>query len=176
MELWKNVRGYKNLYLVSNRGRAKSTNPRWKNHKILKQVKNQQGYYRVGLWKDGKQKSYSVHLLVLEAFHGPRPYGREACHNDGTRTNNRSSNLRWDTHKNNKADMKKHGTYIQGTRSPGAKLNEKQVIEIFKNPNEEGSAVLSKRYGVSTETIRSIWKGKYWGWLTQSIKNNLEGE
>jgi hypothetical protein len=47
--------------------------------------------------------------LVLEAFVGPCPDGLEACHWDDDPTNNRLSNLRWDTSIANKRDMARNG-------------------------------------------------------------------
>lgn len=69
-----------------------------------------------GRFSDGRefvvltgQKNRQVHRLVLEAFVGPCPPGMEACHNDGDHTNNRLSNLRWDTRSSNMLDLTRHG-------------------------------------------------------------------
>jgi len=62
------------------------------------------GYCRVELYDKGKLTRYKLHRLVLLTFVGPCPEGMEACHNDGLKTNNRLSNLRWDTHRNNIQD------------------------------------------------------------------------
>lgn len=51
-----------------------------------------------------------VHRAVALAFLGPAPTGMEVCHNDGDPSNNRPSNLRWDTRRNNMLDMHEHGT------------------------------------------------------------------
>ena len=50
-----------------------------------------------------------VHLLVLEAFIGPRPSGMVACHRDENCTNNVLANLRWDTPDANWDDLKRNG-------------------------------------------------------------------
>jgi hypothetical protein len=42
-----------------------------------------------------------VHVLVAEAFLGPRPEGQEVNHKDFERTNNRLANLEWVTKKEN---------------------------------------------------------------------------
>lgn len=54
-----------------------------------------------------------VHLLVLEAFVGPRPHGLIGCHNDGDKNNNRPENLRWDTYSSNSYDTVRHGNHHQ---------------------------------------------------------------
>ena len=49
-----------------------------------------------------KQKTYKVHRLVCEAFHGPQPDGKPICmHLDENSANNRPDNLAWGTQKEN---------------------------------------------------------------------------
>lgn len=49
-----------------------------------------------------------LHDLVLAAFHGPKPKGLQACHNDGDKLNNHFSNLRYDTCQANIDDRERH--------------------------------------------------------------------
>jgi hypothetical protein len=56
----------------------------------------------------GEKKSLSVHVAVLLAFAGPCPPGMIGCHDDGDPSNNHARNLRWDSHKANKADALRH--------------------------------------------------------------------
>lgn len=47
-------------------------------------------------------KTFKVHRLVAEAFHGPAPFaGAVVMHADENAANNRASNLRWGTQKEN---------------------------------------------------------------------------
>lgn len=118
-ELWLPIRGYEGLYEVSSLGRVRSLDREiehptagivHRKGKVLAQNPlNKDGYLGVGLNKGGTKKKRSVHTLVLEAFVGPRPEGQQACHNDGNNTNNRVENLRWDTPRENVADIKRHG-------------------------------------------------------------------
>lgn len=68
-------------------------------------------------WKDGRHYvnlpggTRRVHLLVLEAFVGPRPMGMEGCHRDDDQSNNALSNLRWDTPRENKLDVVRNGNH-----------------------------------------------------------------
>jgi hypothetical protein len=55
-----------------------------------------------------EKKSLSVHVAVLLAFAGPCPPGMIGCHDDGDHSNNHARNIRWDSHKANKADALRH--------------------------------------------------------------------
>jgi hypothetical protein len=68
-----------------------------------------QGYPRVSLRRDGQTYARPVHVLIAEAFHGPRPNGMQVCHNDGDPSNPSAANLRYDTPSGNMRDMVKHG-------------------------------------------------------------------
>lgn len=59
-ELWRDVKDYEGLYMVSNTGRIKSLNYR-KTEKegILKPRKNEAGYFTISLCKDGERKTLS---------------------------------------------------------------------------------------------------------------------
>jgi hypothetical protein len=74
--------------------------------RMLRLRKNTGGHLIIG---SGKQGTFSVHTLVLEAFIGPRPEGQEACHYNDIKTDNRLANLRWDTRKANAADRRRNG-------------------------------------------------------------------
>ena len=65
MEIWKDVKDYKGLYQISNKGRIKSFK-RGK-EKILKPY-NDKNYLRVSLSKNKKSKDIYIHRLVAEAF------------------------------------------------------------------------------------------------------------
>jgi len=98
----------------------------------LKLSKNRTGYPRAALYRDGIQRKVMVHLLVLEAFVGPRPSGMEGCHGNDIKGDNRLENLRWDTPFANWSDRRLNGraTKKLGCESHFAKLTESQVRSI----------------------------------------------
>lgn len=119
-EEWRAIAGWESFYEVSNMGRVRSldrvsSGVRVKG-RLMKPYKDRPKYPHmiIQLSRGGRSKEGAafplVHKLVLEAFVGPRPPGLEACHNNGDGTDNRLSNLRWDTHRANMADQFKHGT------------------------------------------------------------------
>lgn len=116
-ELWKPVIGYEGLYEVSDMGRVRSLDRKVKysNGSIhphpgrMLKFTPLHGYPTVCLAKKGTRKTSYVHILVLEAFVGPRPPKMEGCHSDDVRTNNNLSNLRWDTAPENRRDIIRNG-------------------------------------------------------------------
>lgn len=64
------------------------------------------GRKRFTLSKGGRKYRFQAAHLVALAFIGPKPFeGAEVCHNDSFHHNNHYSNLRWDTHAANAADV-----------------------------------------------------------------------
>ena len=110
---------YEGLYKVSNLGRIKSLNYlNTGKESVMEPDKTTNGYFQVGLWKDGESKKCLVHRLVAIAF-VPNPEGKpQVNHKDEDKTNNfvflnedgtvnkEKSNLEWKTPKENS----NHGT------------------------------------------------------------------
>lgn len=122
------------------------------------------GHMSVVLMKNGKRHTVRVHTAVMLAFVGPCPDGMECCHNNGNPSDNRPSNLRWDTRKSNVSDALKHGAMPQGEQAPLAKLNASDVLAI-REAHAAGIAGykrLSRRFGVSMSAIVAIVKRRNW--------------
>ena len=103
-EIWRDVYGYEGLYEVSNMGKVRSLH-KYQHGRILKQ-RNAHGYRVVNLYKNGKQKIYLVHIVVMQAFDyrsRERRYSKELVvdHIDGDTANNNLDNLEWCTQKEN---------------------------------------------------------------------------
>lgn len=101
-----------------------------------------------------------VHRLVLAAFVGPCPDGKEGCHNNGKSTDNRLTNLRWGTPVSNSADQRRHGTIRVGAKRPGSKLTDSVVMKIIESSSSV--TVLADRYGVSESLVYKIRSRKKW--------------
>lgn len=113
--------------------------------------------------QSGRVKVAQVHVLICESFHGPRPSrGHVAAHNDGVKTNNRSSNLRWATYKENAADKKSHGTDNTGVNHPACKLTEEAVRLIRAGITGEKDSDFAQRYGVTASAISQARIGRSW--------------
>ena len=110
MEEWKTV-VYKGEtyddYEVSNLGRVRSLgNDKSRKTKILSQTENGCKYLKVGLSKNGKVKTFKVHILVAWAWI-PNPDNKPTVnHINENKHDNRVENLEWAT----MSEQQRHGT------------------------------------------------------------------
>lgn len=120
-EIWKPALGWEGLYEVSDQGRVRSVDRidcsgKRRRGRILKPG-DKSGYLAVNLSCNGRSRLTSVHVLVLEAFVGPRPPGMVSCHGVGGAHDNRPTNLRWDTCAENNRDVVRHGHHNQSNKT-----------------------------------------------------------
>lgn len=168
-ETWKPVVGYEGLYEVSDLGRVRSLDriainarnqERTYKGKLLKPFIGLHNRVEYNLYKNTKSRSNLAHILVAEAFIGPRPEGYSVCHCDGNKENNKLSNLRYDTQSENSIDIyrynhKKRAFHIE------------QVLEIRKlyATGNYSYKEIAEIYGVSKSSIASIIKRRSFQWL-----------
>lgn len=96
---WKTLSWINPAYEVSECGHIRSTmrgEP-----KLLKPTPDKDGYLRISLQADGKERNFAVHRLVLQAFTGVS--GKQVNHKDGIKCNNTLANLEWCTGSENVA-------------------------------------------------------------------------
>lgn len=129
----------------------------------LKLNRNAKGYAIITLRRGRRTARLQVHRLILEAFTGPCPPGMECCHEDGDPANNRLSNLRWDTHRANKEDERRHGRTPAGGRHGMAKLTAVQISEIRQRAAAgETPKALAAAFGVTRRNIYHIRGSRTW--------------
>lgn len=124
---WLPVLEAEDTHLVSDDGQVRSvdrhiTKPnRWgttttcfQKGKILAPIpRGQRGYLTVTI--NGRIRY--VHILMLEAFRGPRPPGMQGLHADDDPLNNTFPNLRWDTPTANSLDCVRNGNHPEARRT-----------------------------------------------------------
>ena len=102
------IQGYPD-YLIYDDGRVWSKK---RKGRFLKHLKNEKGYHRVALCRDGKPKIFPVSRLVAQHFI-PNPENKpDVDHIDRDKDNNHISNLRWATRLEN---MQNRGMYRNNT-------------------------------------------------------------
>jgi hypothetical protein len=170
--VWLPIPGWEGLYSVSDRGEVRSEArtvrhpagvPKQLPTKLLKPQRHGSGYLLVSLCREGKPKSFRLHILVLLAFRGPCPAGMEARHLDGDPGNPLLSNLAWGTPIENAADRKAHGTHCQGESHGRAKLTSEAVRRIRRDARSH--RVIAQEMGVAQTTVSNIKGGRSWSSL-----------
>lgn len=179
-EQWKPVVGWAGYYEVSDAGRVRSVYrvivqrssnqgryQRRVRSRLLKGWKTKTGHHSVTLQCGGHygRANVPVHRLVLTAFVGLCPPGKECCHRDGDPSNNRLDNLRWDTRQANVRDMIGHGTdAFTGSRNHASRLTEGDVagIRIDYATGRFTQQMLADRHGYSLSAINSLLRGRTW--------------
>lgn len=117
-ERWLPVVGFGGFYEVSDLGNVRSVDRivqrKGRDMRLrgrpLRAGINSCGYRTACLHRRGKLTTQSVHVLVAEAFIGPRPEGLDVLHGPGGQLDNRVTNLRYGTVSENMADTVRDGT------------------------------------------------------------------
>lgn len=169
-ERWLPAPRFVGIYEVSDHGRVRRTST----GRLLTPSVTY-GYQHV-TFSDGVRKAQPrVHVLVCEAFHGPRPSARhQAAHRDGVRSHNTESNIRWATPEENLEDKRQHGTILRGEEVFGAVLTERD-IPVLRTLLRQGvpATVIGRAYGVTAEAIRAAGSGKTWAHVTASTEREI---
>lgn len=163
-EIWRPIRDYEGYYEVSNFGRVRSLD-RWiklkdgrnrlQKGKIIKADKTKNGYLRVMLCKNHKQKHFSIHRLVAQAFI-PNPHNYPIInHKDECKTNNRVDNLEY-------CDISYNNSY--GTRNERISIGlSKPILQFDLEGNfikEWSSMMEASRNGFGQGNICNCCNGK----------------
>lgn len=124
------------------------------------------GYLKVGLPEQRNGSHYVrkkyVHVLILEAFRGQCPSGKQSRHLDDKKQNNHLWNLVWGTPVENKSDARRNGRLAIGERCHTAKLTADQVISIRKLYRRGRRDRLAQRFGITNQQMHSILNKKSW--------------
>lgn len=158
----KDIPGYEGLYAATEDGSIWSrTYQKWHGT----QVGDKAGHLIVILSKNNKPRTWGVHQLVLLTFVGPCPEGLEACHNNNIGSDNRLSNLRYDTHQSNMLEsaQQNRDKIARGEKINTAKLTESEV-RIIRGRFRlgEGLNSMAPEYGISYTAIWNIVHNKTW--------------
>lgn len=150
-EVWKDVVGFEKYYSVSDSGYVYSKRKKT----IMKSGGSSTGYPKIDLYDDdGNRYPVQIHRLVAEHFI-PNPHDKpQVNHIDGSRDNNKVTNLEWVTSSENMIHARDIGRLVISAERRA------KVSEFFKGENHPRSKL-------SEEDVRNIWKLKKQGIYTQ---------
>ena len=136
-------------------------------------IRRPQGYGHFFIRRDGKLVNLSAHRLMLMMVTGRRPDPSVfACHTCDIRLCVNPRHLFWGTCADNMLDAAMKGR-LGGERNAAAKLNEAQVIEIYRRRSAgEPRKVLAAEFGVSGSLISLIAHRKIWRNLLSEVNTN----
>lgn len=166
-EKWKPIKGFENLYEVSDKGRVRRI--KYENagnraqHELpyyLKPRIDKDGYYRYALSKNNKYKYIGAHRLVAEAFIPNSNNYPCIDHIDACKSNNIKENLEWVTVlENNLRTIKRGNKNMKNNKSSKAILQ----YDLQGNFIKEwvGAAEIERQLGIPHSNIGRTCKGKY---------------
>lgn len=169
-EIWKDIPGYEGKYQVSNMGRVKSLSRiiqgrnqfgsfEWQSPELYLRPGRADKYGHLSVVLNNPRKSRLVHQLVMLAFVGEPPEGMCVLHSNGNASDNRLSNLRYDTQSENVLDV-----YRQ--RKAWKKLTVEDVGGIrFGLSCGISCTELGRMFGVGHQAISKIKNGERYQWL-----------
>lgn len=156
VETWLPIERYAGRYEVSDKGNVRNA----RTGRVLRLRKDWDGYVRAGLSKNGKQRRFSVHRLVAEAFIGPCPEGLIVNHKNAIRSDNCVENLEYLCPRRNSADAAARRNRVGGY---AGKLTLEQVERIRQRHYEGDSlAALANAFGVHKTTVSRIVNNVTW--------------
>ncbi len=164
-EIWKDIKGYENLYQISNSGNVKSFK-KYKQGKILKEMRIGGGsgvYSAVKLYYKNRGKNHYIHILVAQHFLDNPENLPEVDHRDTNPNNNKVNNLRWISRKGNFWSVKKQ---IIATN---LETKEKIIFDSLKSAAEFTKTTSGGINLVVTKKIKHS-KGWYFEYVDASKK------
>jgi hypothetical protein len=138
----------------------------YKSRRYISQNKHKDGYFYVGLCKEGKRKVFAVHRLVALHFIENQYGFPQVNHKDENKENNQASNLEWCTEKYN-------SNYGSGKQRHAKKVSKAVVCietgEVFLSQLEAGQKISVSHRHISDccKNQRHTCGGYHWRYASR---------
>ncbi len=137
--------------------------------------------HRCWPWKGSHSKSgypriwisnidYVATRIAYLDFYGKQPGKLLVCHSCDNPSCMNPRHFFLGTNEDNNKDRHTKGRDCRGSQHHLAKLTKTDVIEILKLEGKSTAGKIAQRFGVSTSTIKAIFIGTNWSWLTGRTK------
>jgi hypothetical protein len=163
-EVWRPVVGWEHCYEVSSHGRVRLSVHRHPHRPHVLKT-SPAANPRVVLSDEERTSRLAVRLLVAEAFLGWQP-GQAVRARDGNKGNLRLDNLEVLGEVASYPVSRRSKPSLRGAGHAFAKLTADDVRRVMLLRGSASARQVAGELGVSTQTIRSIWRGKAWRHLT----------
>jgi hypothetical protein len=135
------------IYSIHSDGKVWSN----KHNKFLKPSKDEKGYLRIGLYINGKSKTYKLHRLIAEMFI-PKIEGKtQVNHINGIKTDNYIENLEWCNNSENQQHAWNNGLNTSSYK--------KVVLDTQTGVFYDSATELANLIGVKRSTLISHLNG-----------------
>ncbi len=167
MENWKKIQGFED-YSVSDMGRVRRDKDFGNTFagRILKPLKDGNGYHHVRLMQNNVGKKIRIHRLVAIAFIPNLENKKNVNHIDGNKTNNLLPNLEWASDSENFVHALNNGLVKlpKGEKHKASKLKICDVIQIKDLLKKQvlTQDLIAQKFRVSQNAISQIKLGKNW--------------
>lgn len=150
----RDIKGFEGLYAITSCGKVWS----YRRKKFLSQTKSKDGYFRVGLHKDGKLKTIEVHRLVAEAYIDNPSGLPQVNHKDENKEYNCIKNLEWVSIKGNANYGNRNKLIGNASKGRSKKALPIYCIELDRVFNSQQQAI--KELGVCQSSLSWALCGK----------------
>lgn len=168
MEIWKNIKDFRELYQVSNLGRVRRRDTK----RVLKLLNISKGYKGIRLYKTKKEATTKkIHRLVAEYFI-PNPLNLpQVNHIDGNKSNNKVSNLEWCSNDYNMNHAILNKLILKGEKRYSSKCTEESLL-LLQRLIDCGFTIkqLSIIYLISKNAMKEIIRGNSYKHLRLNIR------
>lgn len=174
LEEWTDIIDYEGLYMISNLLRVKSLPKPIKNkngvfmrkERILKPY-IKEGYLKVGLYKNKKQKDLFLHRIACINFYINPENKPFVNHKNAIKSDLRLENLEWCTPKENSehASIMRLYNNREGENSSRCKLTNQDVLQIrdiFEKNPKINKSLLARNFNIGNTTLGHILSRRNW--------------